>query len=354
LKVAITADLHLTKRQDHPERFHALESILRQMIEEQIDTLIIAGDLFHETSRNYAEFDKVCRSSKYSQIQFHVIPGNHDARIDSSMFGVENVIVYSEPGIQRFDLMSLPFLFLPYRKEKTMGEWIAAFAAELEGGGWILIGHGDWIEGMGIANPVEPGVYMPLTRTDLEVFKPTNVVLGHIHKPTDGRSIHYAGSPCPVDINETGRRRFLVIDVENGTVSSRSVSSDRIFFDESFLILPVEDESAYLGAMIESRVQEWGLTDEEKSRTRIRIKVRGYSSNKRRLKEILKTSFRDFSYYNDEEPNVDGVFIADDVERADIASRVVKIIEGMGWPGDDDEPTKDQVLLEALHVIYGD
>ena len=354
MKVAITADLHLTKRQDHPERFHALENILRQMLEEQIDTLIIAGDLFNETSRNYAEFDKVCRNSKYNQIQFHVIPGNHDAQIDSSMLGAENVIVYSEPGIQRFNLMSLPLLFLPYRREKTMGEWIAAFAAELEGSSWILIGHGDWIEGTRNANPLEPGVYMPLTRTDLEVFKPTCVVLGHIHKPTDWSTVHYAGSPCPLNISETGRRRFLIVDVENGTVSSRPVDSDLLFFDETFLVLPVEDEQAYLRSLIESRIQGWGLTDEEKSRTRIRIKVRGYSSNKRKLQEILKTSFRDFSYYNDEEPNVDGVFTADDVERADIASRVVKIIEAMEWPGDDDEPKKDQVLLEALHVIYGD
>ena len=354
LKITITADLHLTTRQESPERYLALENILEQMIKDRIDTLVIAGDLFHETSRNYAEFENFCKGSKYKHIQFHVIPGNHDAGIENALFAAENLTVYSEPEVHPFDLMSVPFLFLPYKKGKTMGEIVASFSSELDHDRWVLIGHGDWIEGMREVNPLEPGIYMPLTRTDLEAFKPVRVLLGHIHKPMDRGIVHHPGSPCPLDINETGRRRFLIVDTENGFLRSQSVDSPRLYFNESFVILPVEDESDYLRAQIESRIGKWRLTDVERSRARIRIKVHGYTSDRRALMETLKVCFKGFTYYKDGEPDIDEVSVANDPERAEIAQRVMKGIQDLEWPEREEEPGKEKILLEALHVIYGD
>ena len=63
MRIAFTADLHLTAGETYPERYEALENIFEQMVEGGLGLLIIAGDLFDETSRNYAEFDKLC--SKY-------------------------------------------------------------------------------------------------------------------------------------------------------------------------------------------------------------------------------------------------------------------------------------------------
>ncbi|MCH7720116.1 MAG: hypothetical protein IH988_03880 [Planctomycetes bacterium] len=50
---------------------------------------------------------------------------------------------------------------------------------------------------------------MPLTRADLETHNPSLTLLGHIHAPYDGPPIYYPGSPCPIDMSETGLRRFL-------------------------------------------------------------------------------------------------------------------------------------------------
>lgn len=46
MKIAFSADLHLTSQTTHPERTHALEAILECMLAEGIRTLINAGDLF--------------------------------------------------------------------------------------------------------------------------------------------------------------------------------------------------------------------------------------------------------------------------------------------------------------------
>lgn len=366
MKIAVTADLHLTARQEHPERYHALENILEQMLNARIETIIIAGDLFHEASRNYAEFDNFCKSPKYKGIQFLIIVGNHDLRLSNQSVTAENVEIITEPRILTFNSYGLKFLFLPYRKDQTMGEEMSALASELTPNDWVLIGHGDWSEGLQEPNPFEPGVYMPLTRTDLESFKPARVVLGHIHKPMDSGTVHYTGSPCGLDITETGRRRFLVIDTDSGAIESQIVDSDFIFFNESLVVLPLRDESAYIKEQIEAMMKKWALKESEKSKVQIQLKARGYTSNKRALLETIKECFRGYAFYSSGsprdvehltsrgEPDISEVSTSDDVERAEIAHRAAEWVKKLNWQIDPEQPDKDQILLQALHVIYGD
>ena len=79
MQVAVTADLHLTQRKKHPERFHALEDILDQCIAGGIRHLIIAGDLFDAESQNYSEFGDLVKKAEYKGIRLLIIPGNHDS-----------------------------------------------------------------------------------------------------------------------------------------------------------------------------------------------------------------------------------------------------------------------------------
>lgn len=354
MKIAVTADLHLTSLKDHPERYHALENILDQMLKVDIRQIIIAGDLFHANFQNYPEFDSLCQKPRYRDIQFHIIPGNHDGRVDSRKFAADHVTVYSQPAMHTFDLMSLPFLFLPYQKDQNMGEMIASFKSELSPNRWILIGHGDWIEGISEPNPFEPGVYMPLIRSDIERFKPAQVVLGHIHKSLDRDPIHYPGSPCGLDITETGKRQFIVIDSENGSIEYKTVDTDILFFDESFIMLPVEDEKRFIENQIRSRMKEWHIKESEKNKIRVRIKVNGYCKDKNGLMVTLKESFEKFPFYQDQEPDLSDVFISDDIDREEIMRRVLDKIRALKWPENEEEPDKEEMMLEALHVIYGD
>jgi len=78
MKVALTADVHLTSKKDHPERFNAFSDILSQTMALGIEHLIVAGDLFDQSLKNYAEFDALCKLKKHQGLQIHIIPGNHD------------------------------------------------------------------------------------------------------------------------------------------------------------------------------------------------------------------------------------------------------------------------------------
>ena len=235
-----------------------------------------------------------------------------------------------------------------------MGEFIAARAKQLARNDWVLVGHGDWSHGVPEPNPREPGVYMPLTQIDIESYKPSLIFLGHIHRPTDKSQLYYPGSPCGLAINETGRRRFLIMDLESRTAQSRTVGTRFIYFNESLVILPVEDETEYVKDQLSAMIENWDLHPDEVPKARIQFKVRGYTSNKRALLRVIQERLASFTFYQDQGPDLSAVAVADDLNRAEIASRVSRRIRTLDWDTDCGQPDRDEILLEALHVIYGD
>ncbi|MCJ7706928.1 MAG: hypothetical protein MUO38_04850 [Anaerolineales bacterium] len=150
------------------------------------------------------------RCKEHKAVKVHVIPGNHGGRLREASLLSENVTVYEEPGWASPDPEGPPILMIPYLARTTMGEAIEGCAQHLPDGGWVLVGHGDWSEGMRVRNPLEPGVYMPLTSQDVGRYRPQRVFLGHIHVPYGRGLVDYPGSPYPLDITETSKRRFVV------------------------------------------------------------------------------------------------------------------------------------------------
>ena len=352
MKIAITSDLHLTTREKHPERFQVLEWILSQMAKESIQTLILAGDVFDADTRNYSEFDSICQKAKSAGIRFLIIPGNHDPGFKQSSLTSDNVSVFEEPELYPSDLISMPILFVPYIRDKNLGDAIADFSKDLSDNKWILIGHGEWTEGLRERNPLEPGVYMPLSRADLDRYRPAQVVLGHIHKPLDRDPVWVPGSPCPLDINETGRRRFLILDAEKGAMETRPIQTGPIFFQSDLVVLPVVHETDFIREEIQSDLKKWSLSSEEMERVRIRVTVKGYSENKKALSDFIKEVFQRFRFYQDEGPDLDSVSDAEESDRTDIARRAGLAIEALRFQSRPDDPDENEILLEALKVIY--
>jgi len=250
MKVAITADTHLSTRLAYPERYNALENILQQIESENIGILVIAGDLFDKDFRNPAEFENLCR--KYPWIQLHIIPGNHDIAISEKSIVGANIHVHTSPDAVEFE--SATFLFIPYEEKTNMYERMDSALRKIQPKEWILIGHGDYYGGIKEVNPLEPGTYMPLSEKNVAALNPRAVFLGHIHKPISQGKVYYPGSPCGLDISETGKRRFLVYDTEDGSVTSRNVETDIIYFEESFVIVPSDKEVALLKEEISRRI----------------------------------------------------------------------------------------------------
>ncbi|MFW5941559.1 MAG: metallophosphoesterase family protein [Chloroflexota bacterium] len=352
MQVAITADVHLTTTARHPQRFAALERILTAVSGREIGHLIVAGDLFDASQRNYAEFEALCNRPAFADVQLVVIPGNHDAELHSSHISAANVRVIDEPALETFAQSARPFLFIPYQQGQTMGEAIAPFANKLPPDEWVLVGHGDWAGGASTGNPYEPGVYMPLTHSDVQRFRPASVFLGHIHIPVDRPPLYYAGSPCGLDITETGQRRFLTYDVTAGKVLSTRIKAPVLYFDETFVVVPADDEAEYVRRQIDERIASWQLEPGDEDRVRVRVRLRGYSADKRKLADVVSREFERYHFYEQTQPDLSDVYVTDDLELATIAEQVRQKIEALDWPQEEGEPAPDEIMLEALHVIY--
>jgi DNA repair exonuclease SbcCD nuclease subunit len=351
MKIAITADLHLRSREQRPERFAALENIFAQLRAMQAQTLIIAGDLFDAQFDNFAEFEALCRQPENRSIQVLIIPGNHDPNLTQAAFTAENVRVFSQPELVAPEPGGANFLLIPYRDGRSMGDVLSAFQGQLQPRRWVLVGHGDWMGNARAAKTYESGVYMPLSQRELDIFAPARAFLGHIHAPSDGPIVWYPGSPCGMDISETGRRRFLVYDPASNYVETRLVDTQMIFFNRAFTVYPVEDEAAALTEMLQSWIADWGLAPGERSKVRVRVRLNGYATDKNRLKQAVLSNLDGCQL--ESEPDLADVSVTTDIRRGQVVDLVRKKIAELGWAAGPDEPERDAVLLAAIKRVYG-
>ncbi len=353
MKIAITADVHLKTGQEYPERYNALKNILDVLAGEDIHTLIIAGDLFDAGSQNYAVFDELCRDKKYAGIDFHVIPGNHDSTMGPKYFTAPNIRIYSQPTLVSVGEMGPGFFFVPYIAGGSMGEVIAKHKSSLPDR-WVLVGHGDYLSGTRDPNNYESGVYMPLGRSDIEYYNPARVILGHIHKKMDTGKVYYPGSPCGMDINETGRRNFIVLDTNDLSIIEKKVNTEYLFFIENLLALPTSNEFEDIKAKITSFIEGWGLNSQEVLKARVRLKVKGYTSDKKMLEAVIKQSLEGFKFYNDEGADLAEVSLFNDPERVGIVERVKAKVESVCREYEYSLQKKDLIMEQALSIILAD
>lgn len=354
MRIAVTADNHLTTREKHPERFLALENIYLQCAEKDVQLLVIAGDLFDQSLANYHEFEELHQKLRPPDLTTVIIPGNHDSSLRPGSLQGEGLIVYSEPTIHPLN-DSRKVFFLPYSAENTMGEIIAQYQEELNGERWILFSHGDWLGGKNIPDPYEPGVYMPLSRKDVQLFNPELVFLGHIHLPQIDQKIHYPGSPCPIDVSETGIRSFIILDTDKGEVRSHSVVSQLIYFDETFTLLPIDNGITSLLNSIKSRIQGWDIPSDWQPYVRVRVSILGVSDlDRQAIFDQTSQAFAAYQFVLGTGPDLSNLYLDTDPDRAEISTLFSEWVNNIDWPdAKHDFPSKDQITLEAFKIIYG-
>ena len=352
MRIAFTSDNHLTTLEKNPERYQSLADIFQQCKSLDVQLLIISGDLFDQSLVNYSDFEKVYSQSRPKELRTIIIPGNHDLNLKQGALAGEGLIVYSEPILHELH-NSRQILFLPYRNRQSMGEEIAPFADRLTDLRWILVSHGDWSAGQRAPDPYETGFYMPLTGPDLTRYQPELVFLGHVHLPQNDGKVYYSGSPCPLNISETGLRRFLILDTQTGEVSSHPVNSPLIYFDESFLMLPGENELDNLISDIEKRIENWNLPKGWENQVRVRIKIYGSSSISRSdVSDTVRAKFAPYNFYEDHPPSLDNLVHSQDEDKAEIARRIRKWVHDLNWDESPGKPTKTQIIHKALMMIY--
>lgn len=351
MKIGITADLHLKSKNETPERYEALEKIIDHLKNENIRDLIIAGDLFDKEFNNYSDFENICRNN--SNINFYIIRGNHDIDLKSNSFSSANIKVFDEITSQKFD--NLDFLFLPYQASETMDEiLILYYKNNFKSDKWVLISHGDYLNINKSIDEYEKGYYMPLSNNVINDLKPSKVFLGHIHKSNNNDIVYYPGSPYPLDINETGKRKFIIYDTNYNKPEYIYLDLDKIFMIEELLIIPTNTEIDNAINKLNEKINNWNLTTNETEKVILRLILKGFTNDKNALVQRINNYLNDkkIRLYDNNAPLDNNLNIVKDPNREFIMKRTLDKIENLTENFNYSE--KNDIIEQALNLIFND
>jgi DNA repair exonuclease SbcCD nuclease subunit len=222
MKFVITGDLHIKMWQDRSvdeegiplkliETLNAVEQMCTYATENDIKNVFIAGDINDSkgniSTRALIMFQRVI--AKYTDLTFHLIPGNHDAvarnmnHHAAQIFeNISNVKVYNE--VTRLDNIT----FIPW-KPAIIDDIIESESND------ILISHFGLSDAQ-LSNGMS--IKTSINANDLSKFK--LVLLGHYHMPQSLYNVYYVGSPIPFKRDEIEEKRFLVVDTNTLEVES--------------------------------------------------------------------------------------------------------------------------------------
>lgn len=350
MRIAITADVHL--RPEYRERFDTLESVLADLVKEGITTLIVAGDLFDAGYEGYIELDALLK--RHADFNLLIVPGNHDPDIDQAKFSAGNIRVVSSPAVEEID--GKQFLLLPYRDGETIGGVIEKSAPvnELKRGQWYLISHGDY----GRINRSESGNeggYFPLTRGDILRYQPRRVILGHIHAPNSlDAEVVYPGSPYPLDINETGQRRILILDVSSGALESRPLTQTPVYLQKKLFIIPDTREKEQIGEQLNEFFGESAANYEGENffeKLTVRLFLAGYTTSREGIEGYISDFCRERGITVDK-IDLDSLRVADDESLNRIALRTKEKIRELELDYDSADELRALILQRAYDIIY--
>ncbi len=270
IKLLHTADLHL----DSPLRSLALRSealrdrvrsatrmalvrMVEYALENGVDGVLIAGDLYDGTERSAktaafltAQFDRLDAAG----IAVFLIKGNHDAEspITGEMVLPGNVHVFDGHGGRR-QLGEHPVWVhgVSFRNKHAPDSLLPKFGAPVAGAVNIGMLH------TSLAGAAGHDPYAPCSVADLVATGFDYWALGHVH----GRAIHsetpwvvMPGMPQGRDMGEAGPKTASVLTIEDGTVAVSEIPTSGVEFTRvSVDISEMEDETA-LRALLRERL----------------------------------------------------------------------------------------------------
>ena len=235
MKFAFIADIHLSrygqdKREETtglPERLNSIKNALYEVgdycYDNDIDKIVISGDLYHNKSIVYSIAQDIMIDffEQYEDLEFVILDGNHDLsgkgqNVTSALRGLskcDNVNWVTQFQSHEEVGLCIPYSHDVVNQVKTNRDR-------------ILISHFGLSEGV-----LNSGmsIISDISVRDL-IGKYELVLLGHYHKPQeiiqDNFKLYYVGSLIQLDWGEKNEdKRFIVVDTDTLDVSSIPISS---------------------------------------------------------------------------------------------------------------------------------
>ncbi len=243
MKILHLADLHFGIRLYEysllEEQSHFIRQIVELIKKEDIDVVIIAGDVYDKQTPSVEAvklFDEFLYMLNSCETQVMIISGNHDSPLRLSFAGrlLEKGGVHISPNfdgsVKKVDIENVSFYLLPFIRPSAVKRFLEVDVRSYDGAVKavleridinedkvnILIAH-QFVAGGEVCESDDITVGgIENVRTDA-FDKFDYVALGHLHNPQSvGReTIRYAGTPIKYSLSEAGvKKSVTVIDVD--------------------------------------------------------------------------------------------------------------------------------------------
>jgi DNA repair exonuclease SbcCD nuclease subunit len=262
IKFIHTADVHLGKKLssnrsknsqlkdifiDATEQ--AFKNLVELAVEEEIDFILIAGDLYDREARSIKSsrfFLKQCQYLNENEIKIYIISGNHDpAGIENEVFELpENVHYFSSENVETIkykkdNKLAARIIGQSYRhkfENRTMYNYYTAPDQSVFN---IALLH--------TALNKDNNRYVPVNKSELLTKNEIHYwALGHLHqyqKISQKPSINFPGTLQSHNISEQGSKGAILVEVDsNLKIKENFVSLSPVIFKEIVIDLEKENE----------------------------------------------------------------------------------------------------------------
>ncbi len=218
------ADIHLGMAPDSgknwsaqrkEEMWETFRRCIEEAHEEEIDLVLIAGDLFHGEPqlRQLKELNYIFK--KADPVEIVLIAGNHDYISSTSAY---REIEWCD-NVHMLMSDDTSYIYIPHINTCVQGfsyhkrEIILPLIDDMQPAGksryndaiQILVAHGG------------DSAHIPIDYKKLENSGFEYVALGHIHKRSGGRNWSYSGSLEPTDRNDIGQKGYILGEIDGVT-----------------------------------------------------------------------------------------------------------------------------------------
>jgi DNA repair exonuclease SbcCD nuclease subunit len=204
------------------ERFRAVERIAALATEQDVDAVLVAGDVFDTQTVEERTIRRLFNAMRGFDGLWLMIPGNHDAALAESVWQraqrlqviPANVHVFLQPGVHAFAERGFAVLAAPLTQRHTYTDLTEFFDTAETAAGLLRIGlahgcvQGILAEDIDSANPIATDRAL---RARLDYL-----ALGDWHgcKPIDART-WYSGTPEPDRFKSNDSGQVLLVDIDS-------------------------------------------------------------------------------------------------------------------------------------------
>lgn len=232
IKILHCADIHfdtpfkeLGKKLSEVSKEELLEvfkKIINIVIDEQVDILLIAGDVFDNFTVNKTTLYFIASQlSRINNTQVFISPGNHDPYNSRSFYEImdwpENVYIF-KGELEKVDLEDLNLTvwgaaFNNQYEKKTLFRNVEIDNSRIN----LMVIHGE------ISNNISENIYNPIYLEDIKKSGMEYIAVGHRHEfsgiKREGKTFYaYSGCPQGRGFDEIGDKGIIIGDIAKDEV----------------------------------------------------------------------------------------------------------------------------------------